>query len=611
VDRNFSEVAQDKGLALNVELAPNLPPAISTDNQRLQQVLRNLLSNALKFTEEGQVTLRMEPALSGWGRDNASLNRAERVIAFVVSDTGIGIPAHRHRMIFEAFQQGDGTTSRKYGGTGLGLSISREIAGLLGGEIRLTSAPGEGSTFTLYLPQRLEVAPRRPSVSREAVVPSRSRVPEAGRVAVAATSAPTQFAPEWNGGNQTSESTLPLPGDLGDDRSDIKPDDLVLLIVEDDPTFARILLDRARERGFKGVVATRGDIVPGAARQYRPDAITLDLGLPDTDGWAVLDRLKHDPATSHIPVHIISGLDDRQRGLRQGAIAYLHKPVTREALDEAFTGIRGFVERKVRRLLVVEDDEVQRNSIVELIGNGDVQTTAVRSGDQALAALASERYDCMVLDLGLPDMSGFELIERIRKQSNLTALPIVIYTGRELTKRQETELRRVADSIIVKDVRSLDRLLDETTLFLHRVQANLPQPAKQLLEQVRLADPVLTDKKVLIVDDDVRNIFALTSLLEQHQMQVHYAENGRDAIALLQEMADIDVVLMDVMMPEMDGYETTRAEPRFASLPIIALTAKAMKGDREQCIQAGASDYIAKPVDTEQLLSLLRVWLYR
>jgi CheY-like chemotaxis protein/signal transduction histidine kinase/HAMP domain-containing protein len=622
VDRNFREVAQDKGLEFKVELAANLPEGIRTDSQRLQQVLRNLLSNALKFTEEGQVTLAMMPALSGWSRDNAMLNRAERVIAFAVRDTGIGIPTHRHRMIFEAFQQGDGTTSRKYGGTGLGLSISREIAGLLGGEIRLTSTPGQGSTFTLYLPQRLEVSSRRSAVpGREAVVRARSHstgAPRALATVTAEASEQTLEMADTGNGITTSDTftsdTLRMPSDLSDDRSDITPEDQVLLIVEDDPTFARILLDRARERGFKGVVATRGDMVQSAARQFRPDAITLDLGLPDMDGWAVLDRLKHDPDTRHIPVHIISGIEERQRGLRQGAIAYLYKPVTRETLDEALTGIKGFVERKVRRLLVVEDDDVQRNSIVELIGNGDVQTTPARTGAEALEALEAERYDCMVLDLGLPDMSGFELIERIRKQSNLVELPIVIYTGRELTPKQETELRRMADSIIVKDVRSLDRLLDETTLFLHRVQANLPQPARQLLEQVRLADPVLAGKKVLVVDDDVRNIFALTSLLEQQRMQVLYAENGRDGIAMLQETPDIDVVLMDVMMPEMDGYETMRnirAESRFASLPIIALTAKAMKGDRENCIQAGASDYIAKPVDTEQLLSLLRVWLYR
>jgi CheY-like chemotaxis protein len=388
----------------------------------------------------------------------------------------------------------------------------------------------------------------------------------------------------------------------------------VLLIVEDDPGFARILLDTAREKGFKGLIALRGDVGLDLARQFKPDAITLDLQLPVIGGWTLLDRLKHDPATRHIPIHIISASDERQRGLQLGAIAYLQKPVTREALIEAFAGMKGFVERKVRNLLVVEDDQAQRSSIVELIGNGDVVTTAVGSGAEALAALKEQRFDCMVLDLGLPDMTGFELIERIKQEAELNELPIIVYTGKELTRKQETELRRIAESIIVKDVKSMDRLLAETALFLHRVEANLPQPKRQMLEQLYRLDPVLVGKKVLIVDDDVRNIFALTSVLERHQMQALYAENGRDALDLLQNTSDINVVLMDVMMPEMDGYETMRAIRKlrkFKSLPIIALTAKAMKGDREKCIEAGASDYITKPVDVEQLLSLLRVWLYK
>jgi CheY-like chemotaxis protein len=405
----------------------------------------------------------------------------------------------------------------------------------------------------------------------------------------------------------------PLQSDISDDRENIQPDDQVLLIVEDDVTFAEILLDRAREKGFKGIVALSGENVLALARKYSPNAVTLDIRLPDVDGWAILDRLKHDPDTRHIPVHIISATEEPMRGLKQGALAYLHKPVEREALDAALSNIKGFVERKVKRLLVVEDDEAQRESIVELIGNGDVQTTAVSNGVEALDALKAEPYDCMVLDLGLPDMTGFDLIKRIRKEAASADLPIIIYTGKELTKKQETELRRLADTIIVKDVKSPERLLDETTLFLHRVQANLPTPKRQMLEQVRMVDPILSDKKVLIVDDDMRNIFALTSLLERHQMEALYAENGKDAIETLKATPEINVVLMDVMMPEMDGYETTRLireDAKFKALPIIALTAKAMKGDREKCIAAGASDYISKPVDTEQLLSLLRVWLY-
>ena len=332
------------------------------------------------------------------------------------------------------------------------------------------------------------------------------------------------------------------------------------------------------------------------------------------DGWTVLDRLKHDPKTRHIPVHIISATEGRQRGLKQGALAFLEKPVTKQALDEAFARLHSFVERPVKRLLVVEDDQTQLDSIVALIGNHDVETTAVRTGAEALAALEAERFDCMVIDLGLPDMSGFDLIEEIRNQADLAELPIIVYTGKELTKAEETELRRLADTIIVKDVKSPDRLLDETALFLHRVEADLPPPKRRMLEQLHLTDSVLSGKKVLIVDDDIRNVFALTSALERHKLRVVYAENGRDGLNMLQETPGIDVVLMDVMLPEMDGYETMREirkRREFRSLPIIALTAKAMKGDREKCIEAGASDYISKPVDTEQLLSLLRVWLYK
>jgi CheY-like chemotaxis protein len=395
------------------------------------------------------------------------------------------------------------------------------------------------------------------------------------------------------------ETALFTAQEMGDDRTDIQTGDQVLLIVEDDPTFAKIMLDRAREKGFKGIIATAGEQVSPLARRFRPDAITLDIRLPDMDGWTVLDRLKHDPNTRHIPVHIITATEEKQRGLRQGAMAFMTKPVTKEGLDEALGHIQEFTARKQKRLLVVEDDDVQRNAIVELIGNGDVKTTAVSTGAEAL--------------LGLPDMKGAQLIQKIRKEVG-TGLPIIVYTARELTKKEETELRRLTDTIIIKDVQSPERLLDETTLFLHRVQANLPAPQRQMLEQVRLADPVLAGRKVLVVDDDVRNIFALTSLLERHQMQVLYAENGKDGIELLENTAGIDVVLMDVMMPEMDGYETMRTIrgiDQFKSLPIVALTAKAMKGDRDKCIEAGASDYIAKPVDSEQLLSLLRVWLYR
>jgi len=407
-----------------------------------------------------------------------------------------------------------------------------------------------------------------------------------------------------------------FPNELGDDRGDIQPGDRSLLIVEDDVVFARLLLDQARSKGFKGIVALRGDTALALARELRPDAITLDIRLPVIDGWTVLERLKHDSRTRHIPVHLISAIDDeatRPRALRQGALAVLKKTIDREALDEALGTVKAFLDRRIKNLLVVEDDEIQRKAILELIGNGDVESTAVGTAAETLAALGEKRFDCMVLDLGLPDMSGFELMERIRADERHADLPIIVYTGRELTEEEETRLKRLTDSIIIKSVRSMEHLLDETALFLHRVEANLPEPKRQMLKQIHQSDPVFTGKKVLIIDDDARNIFALTSVLERHKLEVVYAENGLKGIEVLKKNPAVDCILMDVMMPEMDGYETTREIRKmkdFASVPIVALTAKAMKGDREKCIEAGASDYITKPVETEQLLAMLRVWLY-
>ncbi|MBW4688185.1 MAG: HAMP domain-containing protein [Komarekiella atlantica HA4396-MV6] len=593
IEGTFGQIAQNKGLAFTIELTSELPPTIYTDAKRLQQVLKNLLSNAFKFTEQGEVRLQIAVAKQGWSIDHQTLNRAQTVIAFSVSDTGIGIAPEKQKVIFEAFQQADGSTSRRYGGTGLGLSISREIARLFGGEIKLVSNPGQGSTFTFYLPQ----------FSPEFRVPS----PE-----FTSQTLPSPQSPVPNPHTSTSLSTSsPV---LSDDRATIENGDRVLLIVEDDINFARILLDMAQQQGFKVITAQNGVAGLALAQQFQPSAVLLDIRMPEMDGWTVLDRLKHDPNTRHIPVHIMTVEEGRQRSLQLGAIAYLQKPLTSETIFEALSKIRGFVERRVKNLLIVEDDDIQRLSLVELVGNSDVATTAVGTGAAALEAIRSQHFDCLVLDLGLPDMTGFELIEQIKLEPNGETLPIIVYTGREITKAQETELRRIAETIIVKDVRSPERLLDETALFLHRIQANLPAPKQQILERLHSIDYLLVGKKVLIVDDDMRNIFALTSMLERYQMCVLYAENGREGIALLENTPDIDIVLMDVMMPEMDGYETTRLirqNEQFQPLPIIALTAKAMQGDRDKCIEAGASDYITKPVDTEQLLSLLRVWLYR
>jgi len=600
--RNFHQLAQDKNLEFLIERSDDLPEAVRTDDKRLQQILMNLLSNAFKFTEEGRVVLKIAPAAPDETYYLESLNRATDVIAFSVSDTGIGIPSDKQRIIFEPFQQADGTTSRKYGGTGLGLSISREIARLLGGEIRMLSAPGKGSTFTFYLPRNYvpagaTLAPPKKKVSRKTV-----REVEAA----------------WTPIETVESETMTLLSKEApvteDDRMDIQDGDRVLLIVEDDRIFASILLELAREKGFKGLVATGGTMALALAKKYKPAAITLDIRLPDRDGWTVLDRLKHDSATSHIPVHIISVEEQRQRALQQGALNHLQKPITHEDLGRAFDGIREFAERPVRRLLVVEDDDVQRMSLVELIGNGDVNTTAVATGKEALSLLEDQKFDCMVLDLRLPDMSGFDLIEKFQSDLGRSDLPIIVYTGKDMTRKEELHLKKVADAVIVKEANSPERLLAETALFLHRVQANLPEPQRRMLEKFQRMDPVLAGRKVLVVDDDIRNIFALTSALEAHNMKVVHAENGQQGIDLLKSTPDVEAVLMDIMMPEMDGYEAItaiRQMDKFRELPIIALTAKAMKADRDHCLEVGASDYISKPLDIDQLLSLLRVWLYK
>lgn len=583
LERTFRQVAQSKGLSFAIKLDDKLPPTISSDPKRLQQILKNLLANSFKFTEQGRVTLQI-------GVEQINSNNS--MISFAISDTGIGIPIEKQQIIFEAFQQADGTTSRKYGGTGLGLSISRELAQMLGGNLGVVSQPGQGSTFTLYLPQIYPVT--------KAKVPPQSLPP---------------IVPEFLPPAPTEDlQPITYTSNIADDRQIIQKGDRVLLIIDDDDKFASILLDMARQQGFKGIVSLSSKQGLALAQQYQPNAITLDIYLPDMDGLTLLDRLKHDPQTRHIPVHILSVDDREQRALQLGAITFLQKPVSPEILNQTLTQIKTFIDRKVKQLLVIEDDPVQAQSIIDLIGNGDVQSMAVNTGSGALKILRLQQFDCIVLDLGLPDMSGLELLEQIKQEPNLAKLPIIIYTGKEISRQEETQLRRLAESIIIKNVRSPERLLDETALFLHRVQANLPQPQQQILEQLHQTDPVLVNRKILIIDDDLRNIFAITSLLESYQMQVIFAENGRDGIDMLQTHPDVNAVLMDIMMPDIDGYETTsriRQIPQFRSLPIIALTAKAMPGDREKCIEAGASDYITKPVDTEQLLSLLRVWLYR
>ena len=586
VQRTFHHVAESKGLALHVELDSALPKTLRTDAKRLQQVLKNLLSNAFKFTEHGTVTMTVQPAPLGWSADHAILNSGGPVVAFSVTDTGIGIAPEKQKLIFEAFHQADAGTSRKYGGTGLGLAISRELAALLGGEIRLVSAPGQGSTFTLFLP----LAYAGPT--REITAPAR----EAG-------SAPLPVF-------QVTRADEPVP----DDRGSVTPDDRVLLIVDDDPHYARILLGLARDKGFKGIVASRGQTALALAREYQPTAITLDVFLPDTLGWSVLSNLKLDPATRHIPVQMISIEEERQHGLAHGAFSYLVKPATTADLEAALDRLKSYVEPHTKRLLVVEDNDIERESIVELLQHDDVEITAVGTGSEALHMLFESHFDCCVVDLRLPDVSGIELLERVQAEPKLRDVPMVVYTGKELGGDEEDRLKALSSSVVLKDVQSPERLFDETALFLHRVIGDLPETKRNLLERLYGSTELLRGRRVLVVDDDARNIFALTTLLENEGMDVMSATNGRQAIDAMTQNQDLDAVLMDIMMPGMDGYATMReirGNQQFRTLPILALTAKAMKGDREKCLEAGASDYIAKPVDAKQLLSLLRVWLHR
>ena len=598
-ERTFSQIANDKGLQLIIELHEHLPQSLQTDAKRLRQVLKNLLSNAFKFTQQGHVKVDVDAAESGWSFDNVSLNRASSVIAFRVSDTGIGISEDKQQLIFEAFQQEDGTTSRKYGGTGLGLSISREIARLLGGEITLESKPGLGSTFTFYLPESYETVSLNPQDEKD-----------------------DDELAEVNGQPKPSLISLARPAEeeaptrvqiiVSDDRSQIQPGDSVLLIIEDDATFARILMDVGHDVGFKCLVSQHGEDALLTARKYRPNAITLDLTLPGMHGYAVLDRLKHDASTRHIPVQIVSLIDDMRRVLRLGAFGYQTKPTNREKLVEGMRGLKEFAERPQKNLLLVEDDGTLRSSMAEILAGKDVSISAVGTGEEALAALRSQRFDCAIVDLMLPDVEWSDLIAKLKAESGSPEIPVIVHTGKDLSKRETNRIKKLAETIIIKDADSIERLIDETALFLHRDVADMTDSQKNMMKHINVTDPRLEGKKVLIVDDDIRNIFALTSALERQQMDVVYAENGRDGIDMLQKTPGIDGVLMDIMMPGMDGFEAMRAIrqiSKFKSVPIIAVTAKAMKGDRQKCIEAGASDYITKPVETEQLMSLLRIWL--
>jgi len=640
VDRSFRHVAEQKGLDFAVTLEPGAPLTVETDMNRLQQVLRNLLGNAFKFTDKGTVGLKIGRADRSIVLENGTVAQPQDLVAFSVFDTGIGIASDKQQLIFEAFQQADGTTSRKYGGTGLGLSISREITRLLGGRVAVESVPGEGSTFTLYLPIAF-AGPMLAAAQSAASADAKLSAPEprqpVARPVTTTTAAALQAASDAAPALRQAPAVIV---NAEDDRDNLNAEDRIVMIVEDDITFAGILRDIARRQGFKVLMAYDGNSALDLASRYRPDAISLDLKLPDVDGWKVLDELKRNSATRHIPVQVISVLD-RQRTAAMGAISYLEKPVTQPALEGAFAHIRGFVDRELKELLVVEDDEVQRSTIVELLAETDVRITAVGTGEEALKALEERAFDCLVLDLALPDMGGFDLLKRIRKKDATKDLPVVIYTGKDLTKQEEAQLKRYATSIITKGASSSEPLVDQTSLFLHRVVEKLPPVQREIVQRRNKAslseppkrngsprpanpgprpldpptptgDGPLVGRRVLVVDDDVRNIFALTSVLESQGMVVLFEESGKDAIATLTQNPQIDVVLMDVMMPDMDGYETMghiRGIEKLRNMPIIALTAKAMEGDREKCLAAGANDYITKPVDTDKLFEMLRSYL--
>ncbi len=574
IQANFKHLTDEKALSLEVALDSRAPKTIRTDRKRLEQVVKNLLSNAIKFTNKGGIKVTF----------TIPSDRDRYALALKVTDTGIGIPEDQQERVFEAFRQADGSSSRKFGGTGLGLSISRELADLLGGEIQLQSKPDEGSTFTILLPLQ---------------APSIKNVDE--------------LYPPLQIKAKTKQVT-PDAKHVADDRNEIKSGDRSILIVEDDLAFLNILIQESRKHNFKCLASTTGENALKLAIKYKPNAVILDLMLPGMNGWQVLDQLKQNMETRHIPVHIASILDPDYSAMRNGAVGYLQKPASQEGLENVLARLDRVVDSKTRNLLVVEDDKASRHAITQLIGNGVVKIDEAETGAAALKALRENQYDCVILDLGLPDMDGHDLLKKMATDNNIDNPPVVIYTGRELSHDEELKLRDYSDSIIIKDVRSEERLLDEVSLFLHRVIAELPDSKREKIERLYNTDELLKDKKILVVDDDMRTLFAVTRVLSEYGMDVIKADGGESALELLAATPDMDLILMDIMMPGLDGYQTIeriRSQQQFKSIPIIALTAKAMPEDRQKCLDAGANDYMTKPIEPISLVSLLRIWLYR
>jgi CheY-like chemotaxis protein/putative methionine-R-sulfoxide reductase with GAF domain len=588
--QTFEPIAKDKGVAFNIGVSSDAPATFVTDNQRLQQILKNLLSNAFKFTESGEVVLHVA-------------STANERLTFAVRDTGIGIPEHQQDAIFEAFHQADGTTSRKYGGTGLGLSISRELARLLDGEITVQSAAGLGSTFTLEISANLTAASDTASTDGGMTKQDAGRSEPTGPI----------FVPVTTPLNEATEPVAapPMSAQVNDDRLQRKRERLIL-VIEDDERFADILYELAHELNFDCIRASTGGEAIRLAREYRPSGILLDVRLPDQSGLSVLERLKRDPATRHIPIHMVSVDDHVQTALELGAVGYALKPVAREDLIAAVAKLEDRLQKRARRVLIVEDDVTLRENIALLLKADDIDITTAGTVSEALERVSATTFDCMVMDLMLPDASGYDLLEQMAVGGKYSFPPVIVYTGRVLTRNEEQRLRRYSKSIIIKGARSPERLLDEVTLFLHRVEATLPPDQQKLLAQARQRDAVFEGRRILVAEDDVRNIFALSSILEPLGAKLEIARNGKEALDRLNKDADIDIVLMDLMMPEMDGLTAMREirkRPEFSRLPIIALTAKAMADDRKNCLEAGANDYIAKPIDVDKLVSLCRVWM--